>query len=57
MSRNNFFDKFEQANFIVYYQIFSTFDTSPLFSLVLAILDIVQLFSFSFSPKVKFNKI
>ncbi len=55
MSRNNFFDKFEQANFIVYYQIFSTFDTSPLFSLVLAILDIVQLFSFSFSPKVKFN--
>jgi hypothetical protein len=49
---NNFLIKIENANFLVYYQIFSTFDTSPLFSLVLAILDIAQLFSFSFSPKV-----
>ena len=57
MIKNNCFNRLEQANFIVYYEIFSKFDTSPLFSLVLAVLDIAQLFSFSFSRKViiKFN--
>ena len=53
MNNKNFLNRFEHANFIVYYEIFSTFDISPLFSLILAILDIGQLFSFSFSTKVK----
>jgi hypothetical protein len=52
MIKNNCFNRLEQANFIVYYEIFSNFDISPLFSLVLAVLDIAQLFSFSFSRKV-----
>jgi hypothetical protein len=53
MDNKNFLNRIEHANFIVYYEIFSTFDISPFFSLVLAILDIGQLFSFSFSTKVK----
>ena len=53
MENKNLLNRIEHANFIVYYKIFSSFDISPLFSLTLAILDIGQLFSFSFSTKVK----